>query len=240
MTLEKTQVLAALDTGSSITAISLSLFNKLRKRRHLPMHPSLKSILVANASPLRPSGWTKMQVTLNGKIRNVHVDIIPDFMFDFLVGWPSMKQWETTFDTRKDAATIANEVFPFVKTTKRSYHDPNLLTVVTTESVRIPAACSIVVSARIPDSNSNSSGVIVTDPELTTQAAVFVGKGIPVLDDDGNTEVLIANMGEEDVLIPSQTQVAKFSTKDDYEILGTNPTCIAMPLHSEASDAYLA
>ena len=236
LTVEKQPTLTALDSGSSITAISHKKFLELRRHRHLPLHPSPKLIKVANSESLKTSGFTNLNVTLNGKVRSVKVDVIPDFMFDFLVGWPHMKHWGTRLDTASNTATLANESFPFLRTSQRVFHNPSMKSIVTTETFRIPSACSMLVPSKIENFQSGTTGVIVTDPAIAEQGALFVAKGIPVVDDNGNTQVLIANMGSEDVQLPSNTQVAKLATEDEYHVMDTNSLCNVMDLADDSSD----
>ena len=239
LTVENKRTVAALDSGSSVTAISHAKFLQLRKDRPaLALNPSIKSITVANAESLSPLGWTHIKLKLNGKTRSVKVDVIPNFMFDLLIGWPHMKQWGTTLNTATNTATVGGECFPFLRTSQRAFQNPHMYSIVSTETIRVPASSSMLVSSKVLncDDGAIPSGVVLTDPTIAEQAALFVAKGIPLVDECGNTEVLIANMGSEDVQLPSETQVGFLATKDEYDTVDADVLCNITELADEPSD----
>ena len=230
VTLEQKQTLAALDTGSSVTAISLSKFNELRQNRHLPMYPSNKSIKTANAESFSPTGYTTLRIQLNDKQRQVQVDIIPNFMFDFLIGWPQLRAWGAILNAQKNIATIANEIFPFHRTSQRPFRHPKIKAMISLESLRIPASSAMKIRSRIDDFDKEVvGGIVLTDTKLTEQAALFIAKGVPIVDGNGNTEVLLANQSSEEyVFVPKNTQIGHLANQEEYTILENNDICSSL------------
>ena len=215
---ENRPTLTMLDTGSSITAISLDKYNELRQQRHLPLNKSVKSIRAANNTLLRSVGLTTIRITLNGRHRKTEVEVIPDFPFELLIGWPQLQRWEMSLNAIKKSVTLANQIFPILRSSKQKSPTSNIKSIVTTERVRLPPSCGLRIPTSIIDHQPGQHGIITTDPTLLEKAPIFVARGVPVVDDSGNTEALAANLGDEDIIIPKNTQIAVFSalSPDEY------------------------
>ena len=72
-------------------------------------------------------------------------------MFDFLIGGSQLRAWEAILNAQKNIATIANEIFPFYRTSQRPFRHPKIKAMISLESLRIPASSAMKIRSRIDD-----------------------------------------------------------------------------------------
>ena len=207
----------ALNTGATINAVSYAWW--LNNRKSLPHRPSRAPIQVANGQNMKPWGTAVVKTQLNGKWRPLEVQIIKDFAFDVLLGSPQLKRWRWTYDSTKNEVQIADQHFTVLTATKAAIPTKSpVKPLVAKTTMILPGQSSLIVNAQVEGYEPKTTGIAISDPNILNQASLFVGKGIPQINADGECRLLLANMSTEDVRVPKGTQIGSLAVSDpsDY------------------------
>lgn len=200
------EIMAFVDSGSTVTTIHPDLFEKITRADTVPFKQCDRNVIVGNNDKVRATGATELDICFRGGDSYKHKTLIADLALPFIIGKDFMKKNPSTINLGKNTLTVCGiEHFCYEES-----HLPREYKIRVARTVVVPPRSEMIIEGQLEDAPPFVTGLL--EASRTSNPDLLVAR-ILLEPANGIVPVRIANTSKQPL------------TLYEYRKLGTCQPC---------------